>query len=299
MIGAFARSVGADLSEAAHPLREFDSISAFFSRPLRSGARTWPRDPATLTSPVDGIVGALGTVRRGEVLQAKGLPYRIDDLLGEPGAGRAFEGGAYLTLYLSPRHYHRIHAPAGGRILRGRALPGALLPVNEPALRSVPRLFPRNERLAMWMRTEGGREVGVVAVGAYNVGRISAAFDPDWNGPGGKGVTNRKRRREVEARRYDPPLPVDRGEEIMAFHLGSTVVLLVAPPLPLFAEEVRPGREIRVGDPLFGVSAPGGEASPGAGGIRGREAAAGRDGGTSSVSSPSTRSGSEPGSGRR
>jgi phosphatidylserine decarboxylase len=257
VIGGFARVVGVDTGEVAGSPRDFPSVGAFFVRRLRVGVRSWPDDPRMLASPVDGVVGALGEIREGTVLQAKGMPYGVGELLAHPASpdldARRFEGGRFLTLYLSPRHYHRIHAPASGDLIRAQAIPGRLLPVNEPAIRGIARLFPRNERLVLWMEAEGA-PLALVAVGAFNVGRISVAFDDGWNGPGGEGVTNRPGRRGGGVRDYAPPLPLARGEEVAAFHLGSTVVLLVGPDaegqVPGLAPHLRPGDEIRLGDPL-------------------------------------------------
>ena len=249
--------VGADLAEAAEAPESFESVSSFFTRRLAPGVRSWPEDPAASASPVDGVVGAVGVVEDGRALQAKGYAYRLDELLGTSEAAEAFQDGRFVTLYLSPRHYHRVHAPVTGEVAWARAQPGGLLPVNDPAVRSVPDLFVRNERLVAGILRPpgaerlGGGQVAVVAVGAFNVGRISSAFDPTWNGPPPVGVTNRKGRRKSESRSYDPPIPVDRGDELMAFHLGSTVILLFADAEGEVDPSVVPGAEIRLGQPLL------------------------------------------------
>jgi phosphatidylserine decarboxylase len=254
VLGSFARAVGANLAEAELPLEAYPTLNHFFVRSLRPGAREWPRGAALLASPVDGVAGQLGRVERGRLLQAKGRWYSAADLLGDAAEAERFQGGTFLTLYLSPRHYHRIHAPCEGSISSARHVPGALLPVNAPAVAHIPELFARNERLVCYLDGPLGR-VAVVAVGAYNVGRISAAFDPAWSGrgvgatPQAAWTTNRGVARP-STHRYTPPVPVAMGEEIMAFHLGSTVVMLLEaeapPPLP----RVRPGVEVRLGEPL-------------------------------------------------
>jgi phosphatidylserine decarboxylase len=244
VLGRFARAMGIDLTEAELPLEAYGSLNELFVRRLRAGLRSWPDDPRTVASPVDGIVGQIGRIDAGRLIQAKGRSYSAAELLmSRQDAGR-YDGGSFVTLYLSPRHYHRIHAPVAGEIRSARHVPGALLPVNEPAVSHVTDLFVRNERLLCHLeRPEGA--VAVVAVGAYNVGRISAAFDPEWQG------TNR-RRAPLATRDYDPPVRVARGEEIMAFHLGSTVVLLLEPAAPALVPALRAGQEVRVGDALSG-----------------------------------------------
>jgi phosphatidylserine decarboxylase len=246
--GAFARAVGIDVSEAELPLTAYPSLNDFFVRRLRAGARSWPAEPDVLASPVDGVLGQLGVVASGRLLQAKGRSYRAADLVKDEEEARRYEGGVFVTLYLSPRHYHRVHAPSGGVVAAARHVPGALLPVNAAAVSGVDALFPRNERLVCFIDGPVGR-VAVVAVGAYNVGRISAAFDPSWSGPEGRWVTNRKRPAAAE-RRYDPPVRIELGQELMAFHLGSTVVLLAEPARLRLHPALRPGGEVRLGVPL-------------------------------------------------
>jgi phosphatidylserine decarboxylase len=251
--GAFARLVGVDLSESAGAPGDYPTLSAFFVRELRSGLRSWPRDEGAPGSPVDGKVGVIGRLEEGTALQAKGIRYSVADLLGSESDGARFRSGAFVTLYLSPRHYHRIHAPVTGRIRKARALPGRLLPVNLPAVGHIPDLFPRNERLVAFLESRD-LSMALVAVGAYNVGRISAGFDPLWNGPRGRGVTNRAGRRKPDERSYDPPLEVGAGDEIMRFHLGSTVVLLMTPVgdgEPRLHPHLSEGAEILLGSPLL------------------------------------------------
>jgi phosphatidylserine decarboxylase len=246
VLGTFARTLGIDPGEAELPLEEYGSMNAFFVRRLRAGARTWPHDDATLASPVDGIIGQHGTIRHGRLIQAKGRHYTAAALLDSEQEAADFEGGTFLTIYLSPRHYHRIHAPCGGVIPMARHVPGALLPVNEPSVLHVADLFPRNERVICSIDGPLGR-TAVVAVGAYNVGRISTAFDDDWAGRAGS-VANR-RAVATETRRYDPPRLVEQGDEIMAFHLGSTIIALFGPGPRLDAPPH--GSEVRLGNVLL------------------------------------------------
>ena len=249
-----SRLLGMNLDEAARPPAEYPTLDALFVRSLRPGARAWPDSPGVPASPVDGVVGRLGPIRSGRLLQAKGRHYTVAELLDDRELALRFDGGTFLTLYLAPRHYHRIHAPVSGSIAYSRHVPGRLLPVNAPAVRAVDRLFPRNERLGCVIEPPPAPvtaprsgpavstgAVAVVAVGAFNVGRITAAFDAGL-------VTNRPGARP-ETRGYDPPVPVDRGAELMAFHLGSTVVLLFERQLPL-REGLAPEREVRLGEAL-------------------------------------------------
>jgi phosphatidylserine decarboxylase len=242
---SFARAVGIDLTEVELPLEEYPTLNAFFVRRLRSGVRDWPDEVDAIASPVDGILGSFGRIVRGRAVQAKGHDYLLSDLLVDEAEAEAFDDGSYLTIYLSPRHYHRIHAPAPGTVERAAHVRGSLLPVNAPAVMHVPGLFARNERLICYLNGHAGR-IAVVAVGAYNVGRISAAFDPEWSGSGRDAWVRNHRSSPTSRRDYDPPVTIPSGGEIMAFHLGSTVVMLLQPGVELLSSLV-PGAEVRLG----------------------------------------------------
>jgi phosphatidylserine decarboxylase len=241
VLGGFARSAGIDTTEIERPVASYESLDEFFVRRLRPDARSWPDNPDVITSPVDGLIGESGPITSGRVLQAKGIAWAAADLLDDREAARAFDGGEFLTIYLSPRHYHRIHAPAAGRIRSARHVPGALMPVNPPAMTSIEELLPRNERLICVIEGASGR-IAIVAVGAFNVGRITADFDADL-------VTNRRGARAAR-RVYEPGIAVDRGDEIMAFHLGSTIVLFFERLAFRLADHLAAGREIRLGQPI-------------------------------------------------
>jgi phosphatidylserine decarboxylase len=280
VLGGFARLVGLDVEEAEHPLEAYPSLNHFFVRRLRPGIRSWSQEPSVLGSPVDGVAGQGGRVTRGRIIQAKGRTYSAAALLGDDAAAARFIDGDFLTIYLSPRHYHRIHSPCGGRIVEARHIPGGLLPVNPAAVAHVPELFARNERLVVHLDGPLGR-MALVAVGATNVGAISARFDPAWGGNGasrdgagasaGSGRTQPDDRLPAESavraahpprpvsnrrhpvtplRRYDPGIPVSAGEEILAFHLGSTVVLLTEPGRVDWDEGVGPGTPVALGGVL-------------------------------------------------
>lgn len=244
VLGAFARALRIDVTEAAKPLGEYPTLDAFFVRRLRSGARSWPSDPRAVAAPVDGLFGEAGHIEDGRLLQAKGRWYTVAELLADDGDAARFRQGTFVTLYLGPRHYHRIHAPVTGRVTELRRVAGALLPVNATAVAGIDRLFPRNERAICMLDGPAGR-VAVVAIGAFNVGRITASFLPSGTGAGTQ-VTNLRGAGSLSGR-IDPPIAVERGNEIMAFHLGSTVVLLFEPQRVELEPSVERGIEVRLG----------------------------------------------------
>ncbi|HEX9289372.1 MAG TPA: archaetidylserine decarboxylase [Anaeromyxobacteraceae bacterium] len=243
---AFAARYGIDLSECGE-LEAFRTFGEFFARPLRPGLRPIAPGEDVLVSPVDGVVSQAGRADGGRLVQAKGLDYSLDALLADPAAAARFRGGAFATLYLSPRDYHRIHFPIGGRITGYRYVPGRLWPVNAASVQGVPGLFTVNERLATLLETPLGA-CAVVAVGATIVGRIRAYYDPTVP------VSNLPRAHPV-SRDYSTPIPVEKGQELGAFEMGSTVILLLEPGRAALRDGLVAGARVRVGEPI-GVSPP-------------------------------------------
>jgi len=220
-IRGYARAFGVNLSEAELPPEDYASFNTFFTRRLRESARPIAGGDGVVISPCDARVRAFGPVPvEGRLEQIKGSTYSIEALLGSASDAAPFSRGAYATLYLSPGMYHRVHAPVDGRVVGWRYVPGRPFPVSGAGVRSVPGLFTRNERVALFLDTNAHGRVAVVLVGAANVGRMSLPF-ADL-------VTNSGR----PAGRVIPaePVAILRGNEIGVFNLGSTVVLLVADP---------------------------------------------------------------------
>lgn len=235
LLRGYARAYRLDLSEAEKPIEEYRSLVDLFTRRLRPGAR--PVDPAAdaVVSPVDGACSGAGRVEAGRIPVAPGRELDVADLLADPAAARRFEGGAYAVLYLSPRDYHRVHAPVAGRVASWTHVPGRLFPVFASAVRGVDRLFCRNERLVAWLDSALG-PVAVVLVGAFGVGRIRASFRDGVTNDGARAVTRGA---------PSPACAVERGGELGMFELGSTVVLLFEPGRVHL--DVRPGDAVWVG----------------------------------------------------
>jgi len=243
VIRAFARKYGVDASEAERPIEEYPTFTEFFTRRLKPGARTIAPGELVPVSPVDGTVGEVGEVVEGRAYQAKGKHYSLAELIGGPNAeedAKPFAGGSFVTVYLAPYNYHRIHAPLGGEITGYVNMPGQLWPVNPIGVRNVEKLFCVNERLTTLIKTLRG-PCGVVAVGATNVGRIRAVYDDV--------VTNARRTRRPVRKAYERPIPVEKGGELAVFEMGSTVVALFAPGVKL-SPRLQPGLPIRLGEAL-------------------------------------------------
>jgi len=235
---AFARVVGANLQEPELSLDAYPSLGDFFARRLRDGARTLDPDPRCVSAPCDGVVAACGRVTDGILVQAKGREYTLAALLADETRAARFIGGEYATIYLSPRDYHRVHAPVDGALLGYDYLPGALWPVNPRIAARRDSLLARNERVVIELSGPAG-DVCVVMVAAAGVGNIALA-----HGPSSASLRAASERRRVEL----DSIPVARGDELGAFRLGSTVVLVMQPGRAQLRLE--PDRVVRFGEAI-------------------------------------------------
>lgn len=220
----------------------YPSFNAFFTRALRPGARPLSGDERDVVSPVDGTLSQLGTLRDGQLLQAKGMHYTAGALLGDEAAAARYDGGSYACIYLAPYDYHRIHMPLAGRLTATRYVPGRLFSVSASTARAVPNLYARNERVVCEFDTELG-PLAVVMVGALFVGSIETVFAGEINPPRTRGGLMTHIETGV-GRRFA------RGDELGRFNMGSTVVLLLGHRAARFAERLGPGATLRLGQAL-------------------------------------------------
>ncbi len=243
-IKRFVRRYGVNMDEAANPdPAAYPTFNEFFTRPLRDGAR--PFAEADFLCPVDGAISQFGPIAGDQIFQAKGHSYSTQALVGGDAALAArFQDGAFATLYLSPKDYHRIHMPCDGTLRQMIYVPGDLFSVNPATARSVPGLFARNERVVCVFDTAHGPFV-LVLVGATIVGSMATV----WHG-----VVNPPRLPEV--RRWDYPqagngaVALERGGEMGRFLLGSTVVMLWPVGAINFNKAWQPAAAIRMGEAM-------------------------------------------------
>jgi phosphatidylserine decarboxylase len=227
-----------DLNEAR--TQRFPSLHACFTRELKPGARPLDRDPNNLTSPCDAIVGACGRIDRNELIQAKGFPYTLQDLLIDPQLVELYRDGEYVTLRLTPTMYHRFHAPYDCTVDKVTYISGASWNVDPIALNRIARLFCKNERAVI--RTtlrRSGVVITLVPVAAILVASIRLHFLDV--------LLNMQYRGEAE-------IPcgafLNKGQEMGWFQHGSTIIVF-APKGVALCGAVRQGAVIRVGQPLM------------------------------------------------
>ncbi len=217
LILRFVRHYGIDMTEAAESNpRAYPTFNAFFTRALKPGARPVDSDASQVIAPADGTLTQWGSLEGGRIVQAKGLDYSADELLGEARPAHVrLTDPSYATVYLAPYNYHRVHIPMAGRLRGLNYIPGECYSVNATTAQGIPDLFPRNERIVCWFTGQQG-DFAVVLVGAFNVATMSTV----WAG-------------EVEAQgrskywSYDEQeLVFAKADEIGHFNLGSTVVMV-------------------------------------------------------------------------
>lgn len=241
LIPWFIRRYGVDMSEAAEPdPSRYACFNDFFTRALREGIR--PIAAAPFVCPVDGAVSQCGSIEGDRILQVKGYRYSAQALVGgDPELAAPFQDGAAVTLYLSPRDYHRIHMPCDGRLQRMIYVPGSLFSVNPVTVRGVPGLFTRNERVVCLFESAAGPFV-MVLVGATIVGGIGTVWHGTVNAP-----------RTPELRRWDysdRTIALRQGEEMGRFLVGSTVVMLFRKDMLRLRADWTPGRPVRLGEAM-------------------------------------------------
>ena len=219
-IRAFCKLYGADPSEAERPLHEFATFQEFFTRRLKADARSIERDPRLVPSPADGVLSVFGTLENDTLIQAKGIHYTLDALLGGKEDADPYRGGSYAVVYLAPKNYHRVHSPWQGEIVRWRHIAGPLYPVNAVGIQRVPGLFARNERIVGHCQTEFG-PAAILMVGATCVGHMRVAFSD---------LASNEGRPTAALTPLSPYFGQSRGDEFGVFEMGSTVVLVFARP---------------------------------------------------------------------
>jgi phosphatidylserine decarboxylase len=231
-----------DLHPVKKPVDQFETLLDFFVRELHDDARPIDADPMKVVSPVDGVVTQMGHIQEGTLIQAKGVSYKLEELLADEKDFLPFLDGEFMTIYLSPRDYHRIHSPLQGEVTSLTYVPGRLYPVNEAGVRLFPGLFAQNERVISYIDHPAGK-VAVVKVGATNVGSIKVTFDEQL-------VTNQGKQRRLEKKTYPQAIQLRKGEELGRFEFGSTVILIFPPQMIRWLPTIEQGSLLQMGQSI-------------------------------------------------
>ncbi|MEO6968978.1 MAG: archaetidylserine decarboxylase [Rhodanobacteraceae bacterium] len=247
LIARVIRRYDVDMSETAQSdPRAYPSFNAFFTRALKPGARVPAGGETSVLCPADGRISQAGHIDEGRILQAKGRIFAVAELLADETRAERYRDGNFVTLYLSPRDYHRVHMPLDGELVETAHVPGRLFSVAPRPVEQIPRLFARNERLICHF--EGAHGPFVMAmVGAILVSGISTV----WSGAeippyAGRIVRGNWRGRGVSLARFG---------EMARFEMGSTVILLL-PAGSALQPGLLPQRPVKLGQRLGAVAGP-------------------------------------------
>ena len=243
LITHFVRLYAVNVDEVLLSVPEdFATFNDFFIRELKHDARRIDSASDSIVSPVDGTVSNAGSIHAGNIIQAKGMDYSLEDLLAtDLDDARAYENGYFATIYLAPYNYHRVHMPFDGELFAARYVPGDLFSVNEATVASVRGLFRRNERLVMHFETAYGTAV-LIFVGALNVGSISTP----WSGE----LRPRKRGVVDALDITSHATSVQKGDLLGWFNMGSTVIMLLPQKSCAWDDALKPGATLRMGEAI-------------------------------------------------
>ncbi len=243
LIRTFVRLYNVDMEQAQDANQEsYTNFNAFFTRALKFDARPLAKGDKTILCPADGAVSQLGEIREDSIFQAKGKSFSVTELLGgDAERAKPFLNGRFATIYLSPRDYHRLHMPLGGRLLEMVHVPGRLFSVNTATANQVPRLFARNERVVALFETEAG-PMALILVGAIFVSSIEIV----WHG-----VVTPPTASEIRQWPYtDRSVWLDKGAEMGRFNMGSTIIVLFGANAVAWKDSLAPGATVQMGQDL-------------------------------------------------
>jgi len=240
-IELFSKSFKVNLEDAINPdPKSYATFNEFFTRKLKPELR--PIASSKIVSPVDGTISQFGDIVNSSLVQAKGVTYTLDQLLGgKLEQSNRFAKGQFITIYLSPRDYHRIHMPCSGDLIEQTHIPGRLFSVAKHTVNTIKGIFARNERVVATFDTEYGH-MAMILVGAINV----AAIETVWAGlitpPKGKSISSKK---------YSAgEVSLKKGEEMGRFNMGSTVILLFAEGAPRLKDGLKVDQGLLMGEML-------------------------------------------------
>lgn len=214
---AYVRSMGLDMSDF-DATESYPSLNALFTRKFRH-MRKYSADAHDMISPCDSLITECGVIEEDMALQIKGMRYSVNDVLGEgitTDSKKSIHNGTFVNFYLSPRDYHRYHAPLDMQVLHVVHIPGKLYPVNIPSLKKRVNLFIENERVVIECLSSEGKRFFLILVGALNVGEMEVSFEPRI----------RTNTTLVPSQYSYRDLHLSKGDDFGCFRMGSTIVML-------------------------------------------------------------------------
>lgn len=223
-------------------LHQYKNFNDFFTRELSSEIMSQLSANDQFCSPAEGILSEWGLIAQNQLIQAKGIYYDLGSLLGEStGFQETFEATSFMTIYLAPKNYHRVHMPMAGQLIKMAYIPGQLFPVNSWATQHIPQLFCQNERLICQFLTEKGSLI-IILVGAFLVGSISTSWLGDVNPAHSLNLKIWDYQRD--------PIFLKQYQELGLFKYGSTVIVLFSNQTVQWKPDLKKPTNLNLGDPL-------------------------------------------------
>ncbi len=229
--------------EDAHSknLDDYEHFNAFFTRELKEGVRPIDTDEKAVISPVDGAISQCGKIKEGRIFQAKGFDFSVEELLYcDEETKKYFHDGDFATIYLSPKDYHRMHAPLDCKVTRTVHIPGRLFSVANWTAENIPRLFARNERLVCYMETEYGK-IAYILVGAIMVSSMETVFN---------GLVTPPYAKKPQIVALNGNTELAKGDEVGRFNMGSTVIVLFPPGMIELSDHLKANRVVKLGEKI-------------------------------------------------
>jgi phosphatidylserine decarboxylase len=224
----------------------YPDFNSFFTRHLRPETRPIIAGKNTIACPTDGTLSEFGAIQEASLLQAKQHRYSLIELLGgSTERANSFINGAFATLYLAPKDYHRVHIPLSGKLREMIHVPGKLFSVNLKTANDVPNLFARNERVICLFETATG-PMAVILVGAMIVASIATTW---------AGLITPTQNSQIRTWQYpdnNGTIYLTKGDELGHFQLGSTVIILFGPEMISWDANLRSEQTVKMGQ-LLGV----------------------------------------------
>lgn len=237
----FVRAYNINMDEVEEDIEDFETFNDFFARALKDGARPIDAAKDSLVFPADGRISQLGDLVGDFQLQAKNHYFTTEALLGNPDDAAAFTDGKFITVYLSPQDYHRVHIPVAGKLLKMTYIPGELFSVNPLYTANIPELFSRNERVVCLFETPVGK-MALIMVGAAIVRSIATAW---------AGMVAPAKNAAVYTQTYKKQdITFEKGEQIGKFMMGSTVICLFEKNKINFEKDLASEQITRVGQKM-------------------------------------------------
>lgn len=240
LLHMYCKKYKVNVEEIAQPLESFQTFNSFFTRALKINSRPIASASNQVISPVDGKILSLGNLEKGELIQAKSIHYTLSSLCPIPEI-QSFQGGGYITFYLSPGDCHRIFSPLSATVKSSCHVPGHVFPVKESVVSRI-QVFTKNERLISLLDTPKG-QMALIMVGAFNVGSMGVNYDPS--------IETNKGGKQIHTKQYKEKLHTEKGSHFGTFYLGSTVILCWTPGLlKLNKKESDLGSHIKYGQSI-------------------------------------------------